>query len=173
MDKIEQTPARGLTWHLIGHLQSNKARSAATGFAWIHSVDSLKLLRRLDHAAVETATTPNLLLQIDLAGEATKHGARVEEIRPLLAAALQCRAARVRGLMLMPPWSEDPESVRPWFRRLRQLRDELLDEGTHPAALAELSMGMSHDFEVAIEEGATIVRVGTAIFGRRTPPARA
>ena len=173
LGKIERTRALGLTWHLIGHLQSNKARSAAAGFAWIHSVDSLKLLHRLDHAAVEAATSPNLLIQVDLAGEATKHGARVDEVRPLLAAAGQCGAARVRGLMLMPPWSDDPEAVRPWFRRLRELRDELLDEGAGPAALAELSMGMSHDFEVAIEEGATIVRVGTAIFGRRTPPAPA
>ena len=89
----------------------------------------------------------------------------------MLEAARTCRAARVRGLMLMPPWSEDPEAVRPWFRRLRELRDTLLDEGFDPAALGELSMGMSRDFEVAIEEGATMVRVGTAIFGRRTPPA--
>ncbi len=89
----------------------------------------------------------------------------------MLEAARTCRAARVRGLMLMPPWSTDPEAVRPWFRRLRELRDTLLDEGFDPAVLGELSMGMSRDFEVAIEEGATMVRVGTAIFGRRTPPA--
>ncbi len=157
-------------WHLIGHLQSNKARAAAAAFDWIHSVDSRKLLRRLDQGADEAGTAPNLLVQVDLAGEATKHGAPVGEVRPLLEAALACRAARVRGLMLMPPWNEDAEATRPYFRRLRELRDELRDEGIDPAALGELSMGMSHDFEAAIAEGATMVRVGTAIFGRRTPP---
>lgn len=131
----------------------------------------MRLLRRLDQAAAEAATAPNLLIQADLAGEAAKHGAPAAEIRPLLEAARTCRAARVRGLMLMPPWSDDPEAVRPWFRRLRALRDTLLDEGFDPAALAELSMGMTRDFEIAIGEGATMVRIGTAIFGRRTPPA--
>lgn len=159
-----------VSWHLIGHLQSNKARAAAVAFDWIHSVDSMKLLRRLDQAADEAATAPNLLIQVDLAGEATKHGAPVEEVRPLLEAALACRAARVRGLMLMPPWNADAEATRPYFRRLRELRDALLDEGIARAVLGELSMGMSHDFEVAIAEGATMVRVGTAIFGRRTSP---
>ena len=171
LGKIERATALRIRWHLIGHLQSNKARSVAAAFDWIHSVDSVKLLRRLDQAATEAATTPNLLIQADLAGEASKHGAPVEQVRLLLEAARGCRAVRVRGLMLMPPWSEDPEAVRPWFRRLRELRDTLLDAGVDPATLRELSMGMSHDFEVAIEEGATMVRVGTAIFGRRTPPA--
>ncbi len=170
LGKIERAAALRVRWHLIGHLQSNKARSAATAFDWIHSVDSVKLLRRIEQAAAEASTAPNLLVQVDLAGEATKHGAPVEAVRPLLEAARACRAARVQGLMLMPPWNDDPEATRPWFRRLRELRDTLLDEGVDPAALRELSMGMSHDFEVAIEEGATMVRVGTAIFGRRTPP---
>ena len=106
---------------------------------------------------------------MDLAGEGTKHGAPIGAVRALLEAASACRAARVRGLMLMPPWNADAEATRPYFRRLRELRDELRDEGTARAALGELSMGMSHDFEVAIAEGATMVRVGTAIFGRRTP----
>ena len=171
LDKIERGSGLRVRWHLIGHLQSNKARSAAVAFDWIHSVDSVRLLRRLDQAAAEAATAPKLLIQADLAGEATKHGASAEEIRTLLEAARTCRAARVRGLMLMPPWSDDPEAVRPWFRRLRQLRDTLLDEGFDPATLGELSMGMTRDFEIAIGEGATMVRVGTAIFGRRTPPA--
>ena len=170
LGKIERADRPQVRWHLIGHLQSNKARAAAAAFDWIQSVDSLKLLRRLDQAADEAATAPNLLIQVDLAGETTKHGAPVGEVRPLLEAALACRAARVRGLMLMPPWNEDAEATRPYFRRLRELRDALLDEGTAPAALGDLSMGMSHDFEVAIAEGATMVRVGTAIFGRRTPP---
>ena len=172
LGKIERASGLRVRWHLIGHLQSNKASSAAAGFAWIHSVDSVKLLRRLDQAAVEAETAPNLLVQVDLAGEATKHGAPADEVRRMLDAAQACRAARVRGLMLIPPWMEDPEAVRPYFRRLRELRDALLDEGVAPAVLGELSMGMSHDFEVAIAEGATMVRVGTAIFGRRTPPAR-
>ena len=170
LGKIERAARPRVRWHLIGHLQSNKARAAAAAFDWIQSVDSLKLLRRLDQAAAEAATAPSLLVQVDLAGEATKHGAAVGEVRPLLEAALTCRAARVRGLMLMPPWNADAEATRPYFRRLRELRDALLDEGIAPAALGELSMGMSHDFEVAIAEGATMVRVGTAIFGRRTPP---
>ena len=170
LGKIERAARPRVRWHLIGHLQSNKTRAAAAAFDWIHSVDSTKLLRRLDAAAADAATAPNLLIQVDLAGEATKHGAPVGEVRPLLEAALACRAVRVRGLMLLPPWNEDAEATRPYFRRLRELRDELLDAGIAPAALGELSMGMSHDFEVAIAEGATMVRVGTAIFGRRTPP---
>ena len=170
LEKIERAARPRVRWHLIGHLQSNKTRAAAAAFDWIHSVDSTKLLRRLDAAAADAATAPNLLIQVDLAGEATKHGAPVGEVRPLLEAALACRAVRVRGLMLLPPWNEDAEATRPYFRRLRELRDELLDAGIAPAALGELSMGMSHDFEVAIAEGATMVRVGTAIFGRRTPP---
>ena len=159
-----------MRWHLIGHLQSNKARSAAAACDWIHSVDSVRLLRRIDAAAAEAGTAPDLLVQVDLAGEAAKHGAPPDEVPRLFEAARACRAARVRGLMLMPPWAEDPEAARPWFRRLRELRDALRGAGFDPAALADLSMGMSHDFEAAVEEGATMVRVGTAIFGRRTPP---
>lgn len=108
---------------------------------------------------------------MDLAGEAAKHGAPLDAVRRILEAAETSRAARVRGLMLMPPWNEDPEAVRPFFRQLRELRDTLLDEVTDRDALRELSMGMSHDFEVAIQEGATLVRVGTALFGRRSPVA--
>lgn len=171
LGKIERAAGLAVRWHLIGHLQSNKARAAAAAFHWIHSVDSVKLLQRIDRAAVEAGTAPDLLVQADLAGEAAKHGAPLDEVRRVLAAAPACRAARVRGLMLMPPWNEDPEAARPWFRRLRELRDALVDEGADPDALRELSMGMSHDFEAAVEEGATMVRVGTAIFGRREPPA--
>ena len=171
LGKIERAGGLPVRWHLIGHLQSNKARAAAAAFHWIHSVDSVKLLRRLDAAAAEAGTAPGLLVQVDLAGEAAKHGAPPAEVPRLLEAAGACRAARVRGLMLMPPWNEDPEAARPWFRRLRELRDALTDGGADPGALGELSMGMSHDFEAAVEEGATMVRVGTAIFGRRKPPA--
>lgn len=169
--KIDESAGLPVRWHLIGHLQSNKARQAAGRFDWIHSVDSAKLLARLDRAADDAGTAPRLLVQVDLAGEAAKHGAPLDSVRRILDAAAATRAARVRGLMLMPPWNEDPEATRPFFRRLRELRDTLRAEGADDEALAELSMGMSHDFEVAIEEGATMVRVGTALFGRRSPPA--
>jgi PLP dependent protein len=169
LQKIEASAELRIRWHLIGHLQSNKARKAAGGFAAIHSVDSVDVLKRLDDAAAEQGTRPEILVQVDLAGEATKYGAPPGEARRIVDAALGCRALRLTGLMLMPPWLEDPEQVRPYFARLRGFRDELLASGIDPGALRELSMGMSHDFEVAIEEGATMVRVGTAIFGRRTP----
>jgi pyridoxal phosphate enzyme (YggS family) len=155
-------------WHLIGHLQTNKAKKAAAGFAWIHAVDSVDLLRRLDEAAREAGTAPRLLVQVDLAGEATKHGVAPGELPTLFDAAAGCTAVRVAGLMLLPPFAENPEDVRPWFRRLREERQRLLDSGVAAERLAELSMGMSHDFEVAVEEGATLVRVGSAIFGART-----
>jgi pyridoxal phosphate enzyme (YggS family) len=167
LQKIEASTELGLRWHLIGHLQSNKARRAAGAFAVIQSVDSLDLVRRLDDAAVQLGPRPEVLVQVDLAGEATKHGAPPDEARRIVDAALACRGVRLKGLMLLPPWLDDPEEVRPYFARLRDFRDELVAGGRDAGALAELSMGMSHDFEVAIREGATIVRIGTAIFGRR------
>jgi pyridoxal phosphate enzyme (YggS family) len=167
--KIEQTADLPVAWHLVGHLQSNKARRAAASFAWIHSVDSLDLLMRIDAAAADTGAAPALLIQVDLAGEAAKSGAAAGAVPAMLRAEL--RAARLRGLMLLPPYAENPEDVRPWFRRLRELRDRLLGDGVPADRLAELSMGMSHDFEVALQEGATMVRVGTAIFGERRPGA--
>ncbi len=171
LQKIAQSTELQIEWHLIGHLQGNKVRSAAAAFHWIHSVDSVKLLHRIDQAASDQGVTPHLLVQVDLAGEAAKHGASLEETRRLLDAAPSCQAAAVCGLMVMPPWNDDPEQARPYFRRLRDLRDELVSDGVAVRVTRDLSMGMSHDFEVAIQEGATIVRVGTAIFGRRTPPA--
>ena len=159
---------RDVRWHLIGHLQSNKARKAAGAFAWIHSVDSRDLLKRLDAAAAEQGTAPDVLVQADLAGEATKFGAPGGEVEAIVGDALGARAVRLAGLMLIPPWSADPEATRPWFVRLRQLRERLVASGIPAASLRHLSMGMSHDFEAAVEEGATIVRVGTAIFGART-----
>ena len=167
IEAISDAQRFGITWHLIGHLQSNKVRRAAAAFAWIHSVDRLDLLTRLEQAATDVGTRPNLLLQVDLAGEATKHGAPVAAARQILEAGAACTAVNIRGLMVIPPWSPDSEHTRPFFRRLRQLRDELIGDGIDPKMLRELSMGMSHDFEVAVEEGSTIVRVGTAIFGRR------
>jgi pyridoxal phosphate enzyme (YggS family) len=167
LEKIGAAANLDVRWHLIGHLQTNKARKAATAFAMIQSVDSVELLRRLDAAAIEAGRTPDLLIQVDLAGEATKSGARPEDVPAILDAATACRAARVVGLMTIPPIPDTPEDARPWFRRLRDLRDGWLAAGTPPAMLRELSMGMSGDFEVAVQEGATIVRVGTAIFGAR------
>jgi pyridoxal phosphate enzyme (YggS family) len=168
LQKISETSdIFGARWHLIGHLQSNKARKAAASFDCIHSVDSTDLLNRLDAAAAEQATTPEILIQVDLAREATKFGAAEQEIESLARTAASARAVRLTGLMLIPPWSEDPEQTRPWFVKLRQLRERLERADIPAASLRHLSMGMSHDFEAAIEEGATIVRVGTAIFGAR------
>ena len=166
--KVAQAADLGpITWHLIGHLQSNKARRAVVAMAWIHAVDSVALLQRLERTAREEGTTAEALVQVDLAGEQTRSGAPVDVVRHVLAAAAACRAVNVRGLMLLPPWSADPERTRPYFRRLRELRDQLAEGGVPRPRLGELSMGMSNDYEVAVEEGATIVRVGTAIFGRR------
>lgn len=167
LQKIERSADLQITWHLIGTLQSNKARKAAAEFSWIHSVNSLDLLKRIDTAAVETGSSPTLMVQVDLAGEATKHGAPPLLVPDLLRAASSCRAARIVGLMTIPPFFDDPERTRPYFVRLRELRNALLEEGIEPALLSELSMGMSHDFEIAVQEGATIVRIGTAIFGKR------
>ncbi len=169
LDKMDGTAGLGLRWHLVGHLQSNKARKAAARFDCVQSVDGPGLLAALDQAAESAGRRLDLLVQVDLAGESTKHGAREEALGPILEAASSCRAARMVGLMLLPPAVDDPESARPWFRRLVALRRRLLDEGVAPAMLAELSMGMSHDFEVAVEEGATTVRIGSAIFGSRPP----
>ena len=168
LQKIAETSDIPIRWHLIGHLQSNKARKAAQPFACIHSIDSVELLQKIDAAAAEAGAAPEVLVQVDLAGEATKFGAPAAHARRVVDAALACRAARLSGLMVLPPWSEDQEATRPWFVRLRALRDEWIAAGVPRDALRHLSMGMSHDFEAAIEEGATMVRVGTAIFGRRT-----
>ena len=167
LQKIAASTDISIRWHLLGHLQTNKARKAAPAFAMIQSVDSVELLQKLDATAAESDRASELLIQVDLAGEATKHGAPPEEVPRLFEAAAACRAARVVGLMTLPPVPETPEDARPWFRRLRTLRDEWLATGVPASMLRELSMGMSGDFEVAIQEGATLVRVGTAIFGSR------
>jgi pyridoxal phosphate enzyme (YggS family) len=156
-----------LRWHLVGHLQTNKARKAGARFDVVHSIDSTSLLRRLDEAAAEAGHGLDALVQVDLAGEVTKHGAAGTEVEAIFEAAREARCVRLVGLMLLPPAVEDPEDARPFFRALREVRGRLLAQGVDPAMLTELSMGMSHDFEVAVEEGATIVRVGTAIFGSR------
>ena len=170
LDKIDALKDLPLTWHLIGHLQSNKAKKAIA-FGWIQSIDSRDLLRKVDGAAAEAGVRPQILLQVDLANEATKFGADETVVGDLVKAALDARAVQLRGLMIVPPIPEQPEASRPWFRRLRDLRDSIVAAGTPATSLSHLSMGMSDDFEVAIEEGATIVRVGSAIFGRRAYPA--
>jgi pyridoxal phosphate enzyme (YggS family) len=168
LQKIGQSAELEIRWHLIGHLQSNKARKAAASFAWIQSVDSLDLLQRLDEAADAQGVRPQILVQVDLAGETTKFGAPPEEAREIVRRAAGARAVRLAGLMVLPPFLDDPERVRSYFSRLREFRDELARGDAEPSSLRELSMGMSHDFEVAVQEGATMVRIGTAIFGRRT-----
>jgi pyridoxal phosphate enzyme (YggS family) len=167
LQKMSETSDLPLNWHLVGHLQSNKARKAASAFDVVHSVDSAALVAKLDEAAATSGRTLELLVQVDLAGEATKHGARAEDLAPVLEAARQCRSVRIKGLMILPPLSVNAEQARPFFASLRGVRDELLARGADASMLSELSMGMSADFEVAIEEGATIVRIGSAIFGRR------
>ena len=167
LTKQAALPDLPLRWHLIGHLQSNKANKVPGAFACVQSVDSSDLLTRLARAAEAAGQVIPVLIQVDLAHEATKSGADESDVRPMLARARELAGVRVDGLMLLPPYSENPEDVRPWFRRLRELRDTLLAEGVPPSQLTELSMGMSHDFDVAVEEGATIVRVGSAIFGER------
>ena len=167
LQKIAQGDPAGVHWHLIGHLQSNKAKKAAAAVDTIHAIDSVDLLRRVDQAAAAAGRTIDVLIQVDLALEETKFGAPEPEVPAIVVAAADCRAARLMGLMLLPPLAENPEDARPWFARLRAVRDRLLDSGAPAERLGELSMGMSHDFEVAIEEGATMVRVGTAIFGER------
>ena len=169
LEKIAASADLDLRWHLLGHLQTNKARKAAAAFAMIQSLDNVELLRRLDAVAAESRHTPELLVQVDLAGEATKYGARPEEVPTIFEAAASCVAARVVGIMTLPPIPETPEDARPWFRRLQDLRQGWLSAGVPPGMLREVSMGMSGDFEVAVQEGATIVRVGTAIFGSRAP----
>jgi pyridoxal phosphate enzyme (YggS family) len=167
LQKITATSDLGIRWHLVGHLQSNKARKAAGAFDLIHSVDDAALGARLDEAAHDAGRRLELLVQVDLAGEATKHGAREEELAAIFDAARTWRAVRLVGLMLLPPEVDVPDEARPHFRALRDVRDRLVRSGIDGSMLTELSMGMSHDFEVAVEEGATMVRVGTAIFGER------
>lgn len=156
-----------VTWHLVGHLQSNKAKLARQLFHWIHSVDSLRLAEKLDHAAVCEGERLPVLLEVNLGEEATKSGVREEEVLDLARQVAQFKTLELCGLMTVPPFLENPEEVRPFFRRLRQWAERVNAAALPDVSVRELSMGMSHDYEVAIEEGATIVRVGTAIFGVR------
>jgi pyridoxal phosphate enzyme (YggS family) len=154
---------RPVSWHLIGSLQTNKAKDAVQLFDWIHSVDREELARELDRRAHQAERRVKVLVQVNVGLERQKGGVQPDELKPLLDAITGCRNLDVRGLMCIPPATESAEASRRWFRRLRELRDA--------AGLEHCSMGMSSDFEVAIEEGATMVRVGTAIFGPRAPRA--
>lgn len=167
LQKIGASADLLIKWHLVGHLQSNKIRKAAPVFSCIQSIDSVGLLERLDRAALDAGASPEVLVQVDLAGETTKHGATPAEVGDIVKSAANCRAARLVGLMVLPPFASDPEHARPFFKRLATLKQTLEAEGAAPEMLRELSMGMSHDFEVAVEEGSTMVRIGTAIFGER------
>ncbi len=163
--KVPECPG-SVSWHLIGHLQSNKAARAVALFDQIHSVDSLKLLQKLDGAAAAEGKRMPLLLEINVSGESSKFGLRPESVPEVLEHVGELESSQVVGVMTMPPLTADAERARQFFRRLRELRDEWSARFNLP--LAELSMGMSHDFEIAIEEGATWIRVGTALFGERT-----
>ena len=159
--KIAELGRDRIEWHLIGHLQSNKARKAVQLFDVVHSVDSLDIAQRLERICVEEGREKlEVLIQVDLAGEETKSGIPESDVPDLVDFLRKCRRLKFIGLMILPPYFDDPEATRPYFKRLREIRDRIIPGG-------ELSMGMSHDFEVAIEEGATMVRVGTAIFGER------
>jgi pyridoxal phosphate enzyme (YggS family) len=166
-DKIPACPP-GLEWHFIGHLQKNKVRQALPLFPFFHSIDSTALAGAIDRIAGETGVKAQGLLEVNVSGEETKHGFTPEELRAQFPTLSKLPHLRIRGLMTMAPYSDNPEDARPVFRTLRELRDELQSTYQHP--LPELSMGMSGDFEPAIEEGATLVRVGSSIFGARPRP---
>ena len=165
--KVEVVKGERLRWHLIGHLQSNKARLAVRAFDVIHTIDSRDLVERLDRIAGEEGRRLTALAQVDLADEPTKTGADEAELPGIVEAMDAAKHLDFTGLMTMPPFFDHPEQTRPYFRRLREILDRLNSGRPARRRLTQLSMGMSHDFEVAIEEGATMVRVGTAIFGRR------
>ncbi len=166
--KIPMVGREAAKWHLIGHLQSNKARRAVELFDVIHALDSAALALRLDRICeeIQRETLP-VLIQVDLGHEATKSGVDEASVRDVVATVRECSRLKLIGLMTLPPFLDDLESVRPYFQRLRELRDRLQAESAFASQRGELSMGMTHDFEIAIEEGATMIRVGTAIFGER------
>jgi len=156
-----------VSWHFIGHLQSNKAKYAVRLFDLIHTVDSLKLARELDRQAKKVDKIQPILIQVNISGEDTKSGISAEETPGLVSEISRLENLSIKGLMTMPPYFYQPEKVKPFFAALRELRDRIKQQSLSDVSLEELSMGMTGDFEVAIEEGATLVRIGTAIFGER------
>jgi len=167
-EKIAIVGRNSARWHLVGHLQANKARRAVKLFDVIHSLDSIELARRLNRLCEEEGTERlSVLIQVDLGKEATKSGVAEDQLAELAAEIGRSDRLELSGLMTLPPFFDDAEQARPFFRRLAELRDLLATKGHFKQGRGELSMGMTHDFEVAIEEGATMVRIGTAIFGER------
>ncbi len=154
-------------WHLIGKLQRNKVKKAVSLFSWIQTVDSLGLLAEISRRAAEAGKVLPVLVEVNLAGEGSKAGVAPEEVAGLIEAAPGLPGISLRGLMAIPPWTEDPEESRPYFVRLREIFSDCVSRSGAESGMTELSMGMSNDYEAAIEEGATMVRVGTAIFGSR------
>lgn len=164
LPKITALSDHGITWHFVGHLQTNKTKEAVEHFVCIQSVDSLKLLQHVEKEAAKRQKRMPVLLEINLAAEEAKHGLAEEALETTLAPSVELQHVSITGLMAIPPFFDDPEQVRPYFRRMRGVRDRLQRRFS---SLVDLSMGMSHDYVVAIEEGATMVRIGTALFGAR------
>ncbi len=167
-DKIADLVDSSVSWHFIGHLQSNKAKYAVKLFDLIHSVDSFKLARELNKQAQKNGKIQQILVQVNISQEETKSGISVDETMNLVNDISRLENMSIKGLMTMPPFFNQPEKVRPFFAALRNLRDHIQQTSPANVSMDELSMGMTGDFEVAIEQGATMVRVGTAIFGERT-----
>ena len=155
----------GLTWHMIGHLQSNKVKTAVALFQLIHSVDSLRLAQEISRRAAQQQKVMDVLFEVNVSGETSKYGLPVDDLFPVISEAARLKGLAVKGLMTMAPFIADPEEARPYFRQLREAFLALRDKGV--GQMEYLSMGMTNDFEVALEEGANIVRIGTAIFGAR------
>lgn len=155
------------SWHLIGHLQTNKAKYAVKLFYLIHSVDSLELAKEIDKQAAKIGKVQDVLIEVSISGEASKAGVAPENAAALIKDAVKLKNISIKGLMTIPPFSDNPEDSRPYFKKLRELSESVARENIPGVSMKELSMGMSGDFEVAIEEGSTMVRVGTAIFGKR------
>jgi hypothetical protein len=166
-EKIEAL-GKMASWHLIGHLQTNKAKYAVKLFELIHSVDNLELAAEIDRQAAKIGKVQDILVEVNIAGEASKAGMAVKGAPSLVREAARLKNLSIRGLMTMPPYSENPEEARPYFTVLQELAETIAKESIPNVSMQELSMGMSGDFEVAVEEGATLVRVGTAIFGTRS-----
>jgi len=168
LDRFAQERGAGLRWHLVGHLQTNKAREAVRIFDVIHSVDSLRVAEAIERHAARMQKVQQVFLEVNVSAEAAKYGFAADEVAATLASMASLAHLRVTGLMTVAPLVEDPEEARPVFRRLRELRDGLNAPRPPQARLRELSMGMTDDFEVAVEEGSTVVRLGRALFGERT-----
>lgn len=164
--KIEKM-GKNLEWHMIGHLQSKKSKYAVRLFDMIHSIDRIKLARELDKRAMMAECITKILIEVNISGEETKSGVKKEDALNLVKDISALENLSIQGLMTMPPWFDDPEDARPYFAALRELRDRIIEEKIQNVEMNELSMGMSGDYQVAVEEGATIVRIGTVIFGER------